>query len=157
MSLADLLNQRSRHNVIGLDLSRQIEVINRTSRRLYCTVDGRTFNLEPGKNFLPSVAVPFAIKQNPRFGTFDETGYDGESLIAVPGITPDEQCHMLPPDEVHKGSERFDRNVTPLKGPHETIGLPKRARPEESLNLQAEESQVQVGNDSAETFRVPVE
>jgi len=158
MSLADLLNQRSRHNVVGLDLSRQIEVINRTSRRLYCTVDGRTFTLEPGKNTLPGVAVPFAIRQNPRFGTFDETGYDGESLIAVPGVTPDEFCTMLPPGETHKGRERWDRKQTPLVGPHQTMELPKRARPADAPSLEEQDearSQVQVENDSPQTFVMP--
>jgi len=152
--LGDMLNG-GRRRTLGIDISRQIEVINRTSRRLTATVDGRTFTLEPGKNMLPSVAVVYAIRQNPRWGTFDESGLTGESLIAVPGFTPEAECGMIEPTKEHKGKERFDRDANPLAGPHQTITLPKRARPDEQLDLSQEKSAIEVANDSAETFRLP--
>jgi hypothetical protein len=104
-------------------------LINRTTRRLTVTVDGRQWDLEPGENRnIPSAVAQYAQKQHPRLGTFDESGLFGESLIAVKGVTPADQATMIPPGREHLGDELIDRVKHPHKKPTSFESLPARRR-----------------------------
>jgi hypothetical protein len=99
--------------VSAIDISKPVKVLNRTADTLTVECDGRIFILEPGWGELPAVVVPYAFRQHPRLGTFDEHGI-GETLIAVPGVTPAAQCRMIQPGQEQLGIELIDRNRKPL-------------------------------------------
>jgi len=86
-------------------------IINRTSKVLEVTMNGRVIKLKPGPNMATTDWIRFAKQQHPRMGTFDPSGMDGDYLVAVEGFDPPEKCTMIPPGEEHKGFgvERFDR------------------------------------------------
>ena len=87
-----------------------LTLINRTSKPLDVTQNGRTIVLKPGRNPVTSDWVRFAKQQHPRMGTFDPSGLQGEYLVAVEGMDPEDHCTMIPPGEEHKSIERFDRS-----------------------------------------------
>ena len=99
---------------VSIDYAEKIPIINRTNRVLSVVCDGRTFQLKPGKNMVPSTVVPYALKQHPQMGTFDATGLQGESLVGVEGMTP---TTPIAPEDEARGLERFDRSVVPLTLP----------------------------------------
>lgn len=103
-----------------LDQGPFFTLINRTTRRLPVTLDGRQWVLEPGENHhIPAAVTAHAQRQHPRRGTFDITGQFGESLIAIKGVTPPAQSTLLPPGQEHLGPELFDRQANPHKRPVE--------------------------------------
>lgn len=111
-------------NVLAIDTTRLVTVYNRTSRTLSVHVDGRVWDLQPGENKIPAICVPYAQRQHPRMGTFDRGALSGESLIAVPGMTPPEQCTPLQPGREHNGLERIDRVANPIDRPTQYERMP---------------------------------
>lgn len=87
-------------------------LINRTSKPLTFVQNGVTRTLKPGKNPGTTDQIRFAKTQNPRMGTFDSSGQQGQYLVGVEGFDPPEDCTMLPPgqEHLHGGAEKFDRS-----------------------------------------------
>jgi hypothetical protein len=87
-------------------------LINRTSKPLTFIQNGVTRVLKPGKNAGTTDQIRFAKTQNPRMGTFDASGQQGQYLVGVEGFDPPEECTMLKPGDEHLrgGHEKFDRS-----------------------------------------------
>lgn len=87
-------------------------LINRTSKPLSFIQNGVTRVLKPGKNPGTTDQIRFAKTQNPRMGSFDYTGQQGQYLVGVEGLDPAEECTLLKPGEehLHGGAEKFDRS-----------------------------------------------
>jgi|SRR5688572_11388963 hypothetical protein len=85
-------------------------LINRTSQPLTVTKNGVSKILKPGKNLLTTDWIRFAKMQNPRMGTFDQSGMNGDYLVGVEGH---DDCSMIAPGQEHKngGLEKFDRTA----------------------------------------------
>jgi len=98
-------------------------VINRTNRTLIVRVNNQEWPLEPGENFVPDFVVPYAVKQHPRAGTMQMTG-EFESLVAVPGVTPEDHMGMIDPTQDGRTlTDLIDRDAQPLKGQQEVVKL----------------------------------
>ncbi len=112
-------------------------LVNRTSRNLSVTKDGRQIVLKPGENHINSDLVRFAKRQNPVMGSQDPYNpAQCDYLVGVKGThddiypIPDEVLDALP-------RERIDRSLMPLKDrdviERRTSGFP-RGRAGVSLN-----------------------
>jgi hypothetical protein len=101
-------------------------IINRTNRDLVARVNNIEYPLKPGRNVVPAFVVPYAVKQNPRPGSMLPTG-QVESLVAVEGISAEEDVTMLSPDQVQRGGDLMNRDVKPLVGEHVKVSVPGRS------------------------------
>lgn len=88
-----------------------IVLVNRTSRPLSFTKDGRTFTVEPGRNHgFTSDQARFAKAQNPLWGTEDYLSRKFESLLGVEGTKdPVDAIPDAVIDAARESGERFDR------------------------------------------------
>jgi hypothetical protein len=115
---------------LAVDRCKLVRVFNRTTTVLTVQVDGRQWDLQPGwgppgrDNLLPSVSLPYALRQHPRRGTFGAGHGGGESLIAIPGFTPEEQFRLIQPGREHLGPELIDREAVPHEEPVRILALP---------------------------------
>lgn len=93
-------------------------LINRTSKPLQFIQNGVTRVLKPGKNPGTTDQIRFAKTQNPRMGSFDSSGQQGQYLVGVEGMDPAEDCTLLKPGEEHfrGGAEKFDRSHESFDG-----------------------------------------
>ena len=92
-------------------------LINRTSKPLTFIQNGVTRTLKPGKNPGTTDQIRFAKTQNPRMGSFDATGQQGQYLVGVEGFDPPEDCTLLKPGEEHLSPhEKFDRSHESFEG-----------------------------------------
>lgn len=94
-------------------IGKPIVLVNRTSRILTFTKDGREFRIEPGRNpGFTSDQVRFAKVQNPLYGSEDYNSRTFESLVGVEG-TKDPIDPI--PDEIlaqaEQIGERYDRST----------------------------------------------
>ena len=74
------------------------EVINRAPVELTVTFDGQCKTLQPGKNMIPRVTIPYAQNQNPIMGTQDPNNpsiYGGRYLVGIPGQDLPKDCEPL--------------------------------------------------------------
>lgn len=114
-------------------------IINRTSRVLEVIKDGVVRKLQPGENHLSTDWIRFAKQQNPRMGTFDESGLSGEYLVGVKGFDSAADCEMLPPGKEHVNAiEKFDRSKMSGEGA-EAVSMPSGV-PEARRRLPSEMS-----------------
>lgn len=114
-----------------------IVLVNRTSRPLTVKQNGRSITLQPGRNHLTSDWVRFAKLQNPRMGTFDPSGLEGDYLVGVEGH---DDCTPIEPGREHLGIERFDRSQMDEESRHVVaigtgVSFPRRRVPGEAGEL----------------------
>lgn len=85
-------------------------LINRTSDPLTVQKNGVTKIFQPGENVTTTDWIRFAKQQHARKGTAGPSGIDYDTLFAVKGVDPAEQCALIPPGQEHHGIEIFDRS-----------------------------------------------
>lgn len=85
-------------------------LVNRSSQPLEMKKNGVVKILKPGENLSTTDWIKFAKMQNPRMGTFDHSGLNGDYLVGVKGV---DDCSMIAPGEEHRngGIEKFDRTL----------------------------------------------
>jgi hypothetical protein len=123
-------------------------IINRTNRVLVVRVNNVEWEIDPGENVVPAFLVPYAVRQHPRPGTMLMTG-QSESLIAVPGTTPEELCTMIDPAADRGNTDLINRVEQPLVGEHLVHRVAKSASIEgamTSAQVQSTLENTQVGN-----------
>lgn len=82
-----------------------LTVVNRTSKNLMVTWDGKRITLVPGKNALPAVVAEAAKRQNPIMGSEDPVSLQMRYLVGI-----EEQEDDCTPIEQSNSVQRIDRS-----------------------------------------------
>ena len=87
-----------------------VTVVNRTSKNLEGTWDGRHYTLTPGEHAFPIIMAEAFKRQNPLMGSEDPRTLQCEYLIGIKELS--DNCEPL---EQSPALERIDRSKTPEK------------------------------------------
>lgn len=91
-------------------MAHYVTLVNRTTRTLFGTWDGRQHKIAPGKNQFPATMAQKFKEQNPIFGTQDPYSLDKQSLLGI-----EEDNDPITPVEQSAKVELLDRSK--LQGP----------------------------------------
>ncbi len=110
-------------------------LVNRTSKPLEATWDGKRYPLQPGDNPLPRAVAEAAKRQNPIMGTGGDGMWDMDYLVGIKEfgdpLTPVEQStspELLNPNILHAGKIAAGYQVVIVPGNGMAIGGNTRAR-----------------------------
>ncbi len=93
-----------------------LTVVNRTSKPLQVTWDGKHTTLVPGKNALPAIVAEAAKRQNPIMGSEDPVSLQMRYLVGI-----EEQEDDCSPVEQSPAIQRIDRNKLINARPTEVV------------------------------------
>jgi flagellar basal body rod protein FlgF len=93
-----------------------LTVVNRTSKNLFVTWDGRRTALAPGKNQLPAIVAEAAKRQNPIMGSEDPVTLSMRYLVGI-----EEQEDDCSPIEQTNAVQRIDRSKMTNARPVEVV------------------------------------
>jgi len=89
-----------------------VEIVNRCPWNLTIRFDGQEMTLVPGKNFVPSQTIPYALNQNPLMGSQDPdnpTISGAEYLIGIPSKGQKYPCDPLTDEQLDLQRNRPSR------------------------------------------------
>jgi len=91
---------------------RIVTLVNRTSKTLHGTWDGKHYDLAPGKHAFPEFQAMKFKEQNPLMGSEDPYSLQKQYLLGIEDIGDD-----ISPIEQSDARELFDRKKLNIRGP----------------------------------------
>ena len=94
-----------------------VTVVNRTSKNLYGTWDGRQYTIAPGKNSFPIIQAQKFRDQNPIMGSMDPMSGQMDYKIGI----EEDNDPCTPLEGVVEGVEKWDRSKLAGARPSEVV------------------------------------
>lgn len=101
---------------VSKDYMEFLTVVNRTSKNLTVTWDGKRIILTPGRNALPAIVAEAAKRQNPIMGSEDPVTLNMRYLVGI-----EEQEDDCSPVEQSPAIQRIDRSKMTNARPVEVV------------------------------------